>query len=1124
MADDAQDDQNPEHCDSFEPIDRLSSTTMKRRPQMELNKTDLLRLLSYLEGELQGRDITIAALKAEKTRNLVHQAKYGRFGLEDPLLALQRDHTAQKDASPANEERAAVDGMYQSQMKQLDNLIETQKKAQFKMREQLKSVEKRYHKVCAELEDEKRKHAQDTAQGDDVTYLLEKERERLKNELEFEKSKSHRLEKEVRKLNTMLSETNTKAEKNKHVALLLLKERKQLMEAVARLAEDNYLVGGSESTSLSSSWHEERLQLRARIEREENRSKNLQSEIEQLKSVLVNSQTSTSNVISSKLPIKVSSNRPTPPQTPPAERRRLSPQDSINSSNRSPISSKPTADFAQNRANTTMQNIAPRPQAFASAISSNQASLSPVNKGKKPVPPVRTSTLSTQPPPVPPNKPVGRNAPIRTFQSPSDRYQTAENSKRETKNGPQANERESGMQSDLSFLDQNIQDFQKTYGSLQDINISEDAAALKSALINGSLGDLHMILNNSDIDVSESFLDCNLGPLHFASIYGHTECLRVLLERSPESIDVLTNDENSALHFSASRNHPKACKLLLEKSIDLIFCQNKASIESNSFEAFENIILCISSSIRGSHALFIKDEHSASVAEIAARSNETKWLTKILENMYLDLYKIREDQSLYSIASENNKQYVLNFNKLFRTVLVQVSYCQTKDDICKIYLGDLLILSQLFRKAEDIWLRYINHIETVENSLDLTAHAIKYCSIGSTKFSKSTSSEVRVRLSDILGTNEVPILTVQLEEGSSFTLSYATLMPIRVVDEWLSKLEKKKHLILISSKNSGKKFCCQKIALVFQARLHRTSAVQIHFISDTNNNENEIYLQLISTGALIERNSKRLNERSHRIIVFSADNSACANVFSAISHFLYKRGSENCVRLKLTEQEAAEYFMPPTCYFIISFDIFRYKNIFPSIKHNLQTFFLQPSEEPLFSIVSRFWNKKLLKTFNMKTWICASWIISVYQNLNNATKRLGLENVQFGPTKFFLADIEPGAIWSTSEWLVSTWNKTFVPYISRNVDKNMIETALNVLIQRALLPQCPLESEEKELFIRKLEGNKAKEKRERRSNERRISTPVNRHTPVSKIARPYSAGDRKLVSPFRPVQYPSENF
>lgn len=29
MADDAKDDQNSEQCDRFEPIDRLSSTTMK---------------------------------------------------------------------------------------------------------------------------------------------------------------------------------------------------------------------------------------------------------------------------------------------------------------------------------------------------------------------------------------------------------------------------------------------------------------------------------------------------------------------------------------------------------------------------------------------------------------------------------------------------------------------------------------------------------------------------------------------------------------------------------------------------------------------------------------------------------------------------------------------------------------------------------------------------------------------------------------------------------------------------------------------------------------------------------------------------------------------------------------
>jgi hypothetical protein len=34
---------------------------------MELNKTDLLKLQSYLEGELQARDIVIATLKVRQS-------------------------------------------------------------------------------------------------------------------------------------------------------------------------------------------------------------------------------------------------------------------------------------------------------------------------------------------------------------------------------------------------------------------------------------------------------------------------------------------------------------------------------------------------------------------------------------------------------------------------------------------------------------------------------------------------------------------------------------------------------------------------------------------------------------------------------------------------------------------------------------------------------------------------------------------------------------------------------------------------------------------------------------------------------------------------------------------------
>lgn len=82
--------------------------------------------------------------KAEKAKQLLYQAKYGRFGLGDPFVALQRDSDNMKDNSF---DETAIKCMYDNQLAQLENLIATQRKAQLKMREQLAQVEKRYHKV-----------------------------------------------------------------------------------------------------------------------------------------------------------------------------------------------------------------------------------------------------------------------------------------------------------------------------------------------------------------------------------------------------------------------------------------------------------------------------------------------------------------------------------------------------------------------------------------------------------------------------------------------------------------------------------------------------------------------------------------------------------------------------------------------------------------------------------------------------------------------------------------------------------------------------------------------------------------------------------------------------------------
>ncbi|XP_067118802.1 CTTNBP2 N-terminal-like protein [Centruroides vittatus] len=129
---------------SFEPVDNNSSNTLQHHPKTEVNENALLRLLSVLEGELQAREIVIAVLKDEQIKQPLYPCKRTNAST-NPRAALCRDVVAAFDA------------------------ILDEQKAQEKLQEQLRSGEERFDKLVVEL-DEKCKHAQDTAKGDDITY------------------------------------------------------------------------------------------------------------------------------------------------------------------------------------------------------------------------------------------------------------------------------------------------------------------------------------------------------------------------------------------------------------------------------------------------------------------------------------------------------------------------------------------------------------------------------------------------------------------------------------------------------------------------------------------------------------------------------------------------------------------------------------------------------------------------------------------------------------------------------------------------------------------------------------------------------------------------------------------
>ncbi|XP_076621260.1 cortactin binding protein N-terminal like nausicaa isoform X1 [Colletes latitarsis] len=247
---------------NVEALDKNSSNTLKRNPKMELSKSDLLKLLGHLEGELQARDIVIAVLKSEKLKHLL-SSRY-LSGTSDPHAALARDV-------------ALVGGVMRHEPRQIDQqvasleaLVTQQRRMQSRMTKVLKEAELRHRAVIKELEEEKRKHEHDTAQGDDITYGLEKERTRLKKELELEKQEKKRLELEIKKANDTLEEEKTR---QKQVVLLLLAERKKIIM--------KYIEERKRSEDLAQILSEEKVRIDSMAEGlEEESKKSLQMEAE----------------------------------------------------------------------------------------------------------------------------------------------------------------------------------------------------------------------------------------------------------------------------------------------------------------------------------------------------------------------------------------------------------------------------------------------------------------------------------------------------------------------------------------------------------------------------------------------------------------------------------------------------------------------------------------------------------------------------------------------------------------------------------------------------------------------------------------------------------------------------
>lgn len=166
-------------------------------------------------------------------KNIISLKRPKQLGLNDPQAALFRDalalngnYVSRQSSTAAVQSENEIQQFASHQLEILEETIRHQRNTHFKLVSMMRDTEHKQKGLIRELEEEKRKHERDTAQGDDITYGLEIERTHLRQELETEKATRRKCEKDLKKAMETLEQERAR---QKQIVLLLLAERKKII-------------------------------------------------------------------------------------------------------------------------------------------------------------------------------------------------------------------------------------------------------------------------------------------------------------------------------------------------------------------------------------------------------------------------------------------------------------------------------------------------------------------------------------------------------------------------------------------------------------------------------------------------------------------------------------------------------------------------------------------------------------------------------------------------------------------------------------------------------------------------------------------------------------------------------
>ncbi|KAJ0029074.1 hypothetical protein NQD34_004071, partial [Periophthalmus magnuspinnatus] len=615
--------------------------------------------------------------------------------------------------------------------------------------------------------------------------------------------------------------------------------------------------------------------------------------------------------------------------------------------------------------------------------------------------------------------------------------------------------------------------------------------------------------------------------LSLASESGQTHCVRLLLESGADRY-ISTTDGCSPLHATVRSGNLELLRLLLYHTNDSLVTPDPSDLQSYSRVNFGHMasspVAAVTLNI-SSELLNQTNTEGWTAAHIAAAQGFKECLEELCSHPEQNL-NIRDkwDRTIHDLATDDCKDLLENLNSYRVRVVLPCSMAPDGSalvagsvpppdhlDLSSVVIDRSTKWSQVWSEVVQIFVDFVRSLcespdldqdrnQDQDKPLGLSHRSIKSICIGDREW--SVSEEVSLCPWDLVRKPPSPNIRIQLKGLSESCLDEValfSLIPLSTLNNYVRLVEQYGNLMLHGVEGSLQEniaavvaHCIKKKqeALGFHCEVFK---VQV----DSSLTREQLLDSFIQAGLLAPAGS----EGGARVVVtvehLERALSLCA-LMGDICHNLDHRGPQHTV-----QTSSGPHWLVEGGYIITTLSKPRLQGSELRLQQHLRWVSLRWDQEPVSGLLHRTLKARLQAaagSHDSSLLRSALWVARFWQRLNSCLCRLGTTEALIGPELFMTRPLSSAE--DAVRFLCALWNSVVVPRIEQAIvsrvsprrtplsplspssssttdptasqtpgQRALVKAALSIVLNRAVLQDCPLSRSEMEKFLPDFTGS-----------------------------------------------------